>query len=103
MSIIREKALFHLSTVIMERSDREDDYQHMEEEFDERIQDYADRIFCSGRRSQAIQLRTNALKFIDQWRRERLEQLDQHIRFAGQRILNAFDQYQGTVTRSWQG
>jgi len=37
------------------------------------------------------------LKFIDQWRLQRLEQLDQHVRSAGQLILNAFDGYQSIL------
>ncbi len=73
----------------------------MEEDnnFDEDIQKYIDRILHSSNRLQAIHLRTNALKFIDQWRLQRLEQLDQHVRMSGKLILNAFDEYQSRFIR----
>jgi hypothetical protein len=88
MNIIRGKPLFHLSTFAMNKS------EGYEENFDDDIQEYIYQIYHSSNRSQAIKLRTNALEFIDQWRLKRLEQLDQHVRSAGQLILNTFDEYQ---------
>ncbi len=93
MNIVRAKPLLHLSTFTMEKSEGYEK-KNMEENFDEDIQEYIYQIFHSVNRSQAIHLRTNALEFIDQWRLKHLEQLDQHVRSAGQLILNAFDGYQ---------
>ncbi len=92
LNVIRTKPLFHLSTFIMEKMEEDNN-------FDEDIQKYIDRILHSSNRLQAIHLRTNALKFIDQWRLQRLEQLDQHVRMSGKLILNAFDEYQSRFIR----
>jgi hypothetical protein len=93
MNIIPAKPLFHLSTFIMEKSED----NKFEDDFDENIQKYIEQIPRSANRSQAIQLRTNALKFIDQWRLERFQQVDQRVRTAGKLILNAFDEYQSRI------
>ncbi|CAF2386570.1 unnamed protein product [Rotaria sp. Silwood2] len=94
MNIIRNKPIIHLSTYTMETSDRFDNNDKTKDNFDENIHEYIHRIYHCSNRSQAIILRTSALKFIDQWRLQHLEQLDQHVRTAGQLILNAFDEYQ---------
>lgn len=65
--------------------------------FDEDIRRYMEEILHSRNRSEAIFFRSNALQFLDQWRLQRIEQLDQRVRTAGQLILNAFDQYQSTL------
>ena len=93
MNIIRAKPLFHLSTFIMEKSEDEERINKFEDD----IQKYIEQILCSNNRTQAIQLRTNALKFIDQWRLERFQQVDQRVRTAGKLILNAFDEYQSRI------
>ncbi|CAF3528782.1 unnamed protein product [Adineta steineri] len=94
MNISRAKPFFHLSTFSMEVPDRFDESNRFDNDFDENIQEYIHRIHHCSNRSQAINLRTNALKFIDQWRLQRLEQLDEQARSSGQLILNAFDKYQ---------
>lgn len=91
MNILPAKPLFHLSTFVMEVSDEE---RH--DRFDEDIRRYMEEILQSRNRSEAIYFRSNALQFLDQWRLQRLEQLDQRVRTAGQLILNAFDQSQST-------
>jgi hypothetical protein len=78
----------------MERSDGYGDDNKAEVDFDEDVREYIHRIRHCSNRSQAITLRTDALQFIDQWRLQHLEELDQHVRLAGQLILNAFDGYQ---------
>jgi hypothetical protein len=93
MNIIQVKPLFHLSTYTMEKLEGYENNKN-EENFDEDIQEYVYRISHSSNRLQAINLRTSALKFIDQWRLKHLEELDRHVRSAGQLILNAFDEYQ---------
>ncbi|UJR36245.1 hypothetical protein I4U23_028977 [Adineta vaga] len=75
----------------MELSDRYNTNDRSEDDFDENIQEF---IFCidhCSNRSQAVRLRTHALTYIDQWRLQRLEQLDERVRTAGHLILNAFD------------
>ncbi len=99
MNIIQAKPLFHLSTFIMEKSDDEERINKFEDDFDEDIQKYIEQISHSANRLQAIQLRTNALKFIDQWRLQRLQQLDQRVRTVGKLILNAFDEYRSRLIR----
>jgi hypothetical protein len=94
MNIVRAKPLFHLSTFTMEVSDR---YDKTENDFDEDVHNYIHRISQCSNRLQAINLRTNALQFIDQWRSQRLEQIDERVRSAGQLILNAFDGYQSIL------
>ena len=64
-----------------------------DDDFHEDIQEYIHRIQNCLNRSQAIILRTDAFQFIDQWRLQQLEQLDQSVRLAGQSILNAYDGY----------
>ena len=76
----------------MEISDHDDDFQ-------EELREYIYRISRCSTRSQAVVLRTNALRLVDQWRAQRLEQLDQHVRLAGQWILQAYDQRPGKSTR----
>ncbi|CAF0815358.1 unnamed protein product [Rotaria sordida] len=94
MNIIQTKPIIHLSTYTMETSDRFDNNDKIKDNFDEDIHKYIHRIYHCSNRSQAIILRTNALKFIDQWRLQHVKQLDQRVRTAGQLILNAFDEYQ---------
>jgi hypothetical protein len=91
VNIVRANPLFHLSTFTMEKS------EGIEDKFDEDIHEYVYHIYHSSNRSQAINLRTNALEFIDQWRLKHLEQLDQRVRSAGQLILNTFDEYQSSL------
>lgn len=88
MNLIRTKPLFHLSTFTMEKS------EGYEKNFEDDIEKYIYHIYHSSNRTQAINLRTNALEFIDQWRLKRLEQLEEQVKSAGQLILNAFDEYQ---------
>jgi hypothetical protein len=64
-----------------------------DDDFHEDIQEYIHRIQNCSNRSQAIILRTDAFQFIDQWRLQQLEQLDQHVRLAGQSIFDAYDGY----------
>lgn len=93
MNPLEKKPLFHLSTFIMNKTEG---YEKniIEENFDDDIQEYIYQIYHSSNRIQAINLRTNALEFIDQWRLKCLEQLEDHVKSAGQLILNAFDEYQ---------
>lgn len=88
MDIVRGKPFFHLS---MEVSDR---YDKSENDFYEDIHEYIHRIYHCSNRLQAVNVRTNALKFIDQWRLQRSEEIDEHVRSAGQLVLNAFDECQ---------
>lgn len=67
------------------------------DDFDEAIREYIHRIYHCSSRSEAIIVRSNALKFIDQWRLQHLDQLDQRIRTAGHSVLNAYDQFQSRV------
>jgi hypothetical protein len=97
MNIVRAKPLFHLSTFTMEVSDRYDSNDKTENDFDEDIHNYIHRIYQCSNRLQAITLRTNALQFIDQWRSQRLEQIDDRVRSAGRLILKAFDGYESIL------
>jgi hypothetical protein len=83
----------------MERSDYDDSSHENRDYFDDNIDEYIHRFLHCTQRTQAIHLRTNALKYIDRWRREQLEQLDQRVRLAGQSVLNAFDNYQGKYVK----
>ena len=97
--VVRAKPLFHLSTFVMDKSEDEERTEKFEDDFDQGIRKYSEQISRSANRYQAVQLRTNALKFIDQWRLEHLQRLDQCVRTAGNSVLNAFDEYQSRSIR----
>ncbi|CAF1470856.1 unnamed protein product, partial [Adineta ricciae] len=78
----------------MELADRYDDNDTSDSDFAEDIDEYILRIYRCSNRSQAIKLRTQALRYIDQWRIQQLELLDECVRQAGQAVLNAFDDSQ---------
>ncbi|CAF4617677.1 unnamed protein product, partial [Rotaria socialis] len=91
-NIVRTTPHMHLSTYTMETSDNFDT-----DDFDQDIYNYIHRIHHCSNQSEAINLRLNALKFIDQWRLQFLEKLEHRVRTAEQLILNAFDEYQSRL------
>lgn len=97
MNIIGTEPTTHLSTYTMKSSEYFDDKDEIHDDFDQNIHECMHHINNCSNRTQAIFLRTNALKYIDQWRLQRLEQLDQRVRRAGQLVLNAFDDYQSIL------
>lgn len=82
----RDKPHWPLSTFVMQRSIDQDD-----------LHEYLDRLRHCRTRTEAIDIRSEALKFIDRYRRERLEDLDEQIRLMGQFVLKVFDQSQGKI------
>jgi hypothetical protein len=83
----------------MDVASGDDSDEITEREFEEDIHEYVHRLYRCSNRSQAISVRTHALKYIDQWRLQRLEDLDARVRTAGQSILNAFDECPGRTFR----
>lgn len=80
----RQKPHRHLSTFVMKRSIDHEDFH-----------DFLERLRQCRTRSEAVRIRSEALKFIDQYRRDRLEDLDEQIRLMGQLVLTLFDQCEG--------
>ena len=73
------------------------DISNHDDDFDDELREYIYRLSRCSNRSQALVLRMDALRLVDQWRAQRLEQLDQRVRLAGQWIRQAYDPRQGTT------
>lgn len=84
----RQKPHWNLSTFVMKRSIDHEDFH-----------DFLERLRQCRNRSEAVRIRSEALKFIDLYRRDRLEDLDEQIRLMGQLVLTLFDQCEGKIRR----
>lgn len=85
MSGIRAK----LSLLLMKKSVSR---ETTEDDLDGIVQQYSIGLIHSKSRLAAVQMRDNALNDLDEWRRERIEEIEDHVRSAGRTILRTFDQ-----------